>query len=302
MQKIDYGDINKFLVSIGILLIGLAILTPYLYLKEDFGLYMEYSQIEKLPPPIQELIYSKQDKIIIIQKFILWISLGFLAFGLIFFITGLVRWFKHQSKLDNKFDKEVLKLDLEISSLTPEETEQKTIKEINEIEYDQQLRPKASIITTSNKQNYLNNYMNIENIIIKVFETYNSKYYDVLSQQRLGNKFEIDILIKSKNENLSDSIVEIKYFRKHISSTIIQQTLQRLNTVISYYNQATKKEAIPALILVYSKEAVSLEKIVKYQNLINDYSKSIPDLNRLKVEFIEDSQLDSLNVKRILEE
>lgn len=56
MQKIDYGDINKFLVSIGLVLIALAVLTPYLYLKEDFGLYIEQSKIDQMQEPIKELI------------------------------------------------------------------------------------------------------------------------------------------------------------------------------------------------------------------------------------------------------
>ncbi|MDY7397011.1 hypothetical protein UMM65_17330 [Aureibaculum sp. 2210JD6-5] len=299
MQKIDYGDINKFLVSIGLILIGLAVLVPYLYLKEDLGLYLERSQIDKLQEPIKELITSKQNQVIKIQKFIPWISLSFLLLGLTSSIIGLVRWFKRQSKLDEKFDKEIQKLDLEIDSLTPEEKRQKAIKEVNEIEKEEQLEPEIPTTTDSRNQVYLN-YMNVENNIIKVFEQYISPNFDILSQQRLGNRFEIDILLKAKTKKLSDRIVEIKYFRKQLPFSIVEKSLQQLNTYISYYKQAANKQVVPVLLLVYKKEAVSSERIVQYQSRIIDYSQKIPNLNRLKVEFIEESQIEKFNVQRIL--
>lgn len=72
MQKIDYGDINKFLVSIGLVLICLAILTPYFYLKEDFGIYIGQEDIKKFEEPIQKIITGKQEHVMRIQKFLPW--------------------------------------------------------------------------------------------------------------------------------------------------------------------------------------------------------------------------------------
>src|SRR5690606_30114121 len=234
------------------------LLVPYLYLKEDFGLYLEQSQVDKLQESIKELITSKQNQVVKIQKIIPWISLTFFLLGLTSSIIGLVRWFQRKSKLNEKFDKEIQKLDLEIDSLTPEEKRQKVIKEINEIEKEEQLEPEISIKTTPVNQAYLN-YMNVENNIIKVFETYNSQNFEILSQQRLGNRFEIDILLKAKNKKFSDRIVDIKYFRKQLPFSIIEKSLQELNTYISYYRQVANKQVVPVLILVYKKETVSSE-------------------------------------------
>lgn len=36
MEKLDYSDINKFLASLGVVIIGVGIILPYFYLKEDF--------------------------------------------------------------------------------------------------------------------------------------------------------------------------------------------------------------------------------------------------------------------------
>ena len=133
MKKIEYGDVNKFLVSIGIVLVTLAILAPYLFLKEDFGLYLEQEKLMKLQDPIKALIKDKQNKIILIQEYLPLISLTLLGLGALSIIVGLFRWFRRQSKIDEKFDKEIVKLDLEVTALRPEEIKRKAEDEIQPI-------------------------------------------------------------------------------------------------------------------------------------------------------------------------
>jgi hypothetical protein len=81
MEKIDFGDVNKFLVSIGLFLISLSIAFPYFYLKEDFGLTIESSVIEKYSPELQEFIKTKQNYAINIQSIIPWASIIFFLVG-----------------------------------------------------------------------------------------------------------------------------------------------------------------------------------------------------------------------------
>ncbi len=300
MQKIDYGDINKFLVSIGLVLIGLAILTPYFYLKEDFGLYIEQEAIEKFQEPIQKIITSKQEHVIRIQKYIPWTSFGLLILGLISSIIGLVRWFKRQAKHDEKFDKEIQRLDLELESLTTEEKEEKAKKEVHEIELEEEALPVSTTRTATTKGTAYLDYIKIEKNITRVFENYKSPNFEILSQQRLGNKFEIDLLLKAKPKKYSDRIVEIKYFRSQLPLSIIFKTLHQLNTYISYYKNAAKKQVIPVLLIIYNKYVIDSKQILKCKDRIKDYSQDIPNLNRLKVEFIPENEIEKFDVQRIL--
>lgn len=300
MQKIDYGDINKFLVSIGLVLIALAVLTPYLYLKEDFGLYIEQSKIDQMQEPIKELITEKQNQVIKFQIFIPWVSLSFFLLGLTSTIIGLVRWFKRQSKIDEKFDKELQKLDLEITSLTPEEKEEKAKQEVEEIESVEQQVTSSPVVKPSTHSDYVKAYMQIEKGITEVFENYKSPNFDVLSQQRIGNRYEIDILLQAKTKRFLDRIVEIKYFRNRLSLKIIRDTISRINTQISYYNQASNRRVVPVLLIVYSKETTTADDILKFQNRIIDESQDIPNLNRLKIDFIEENEIKKFDVRRII--
>lgn len=300
MQKIDYSDINKFLVSVGLVLIALAVLTPYLYLKEDFGLYIEQAKIDQMQETIKELITEKQSQVIKFQGFIPWFSLSFFLLGLTSTIIGLVRWFKRQSKIYEKFDKELQKLDLEITSLTPEEKEVKAKQEVEEIEsVEKQVTP-SPVFKPSTHSEYVKTYMQIEKGLIEVFENYKSPNFDVLSQQRIGNRYEIDILLQAKTKRFLDRIVEIKYFRNRLSLKIIRDTIYRLNTQISYYNQASNRRVVPVLLIVYSKDTTTAEDILKFQNRIIDESQDIPNLDRLKVEFIEENEIKKFDVRRII--
>ena len=299
MQKIDYGDINKFLVSIGLVLIALAVLTPYLYLKEDFGLYIEQSKIDQMQEPIKELITEKQNQVIKFQTFIPWVSLSFFLLGLTSTIIGLVRWFKKKKKIDEKFDKELQKLDLEITSLTPEEKEEKAKQEVEEIESVEQ-QVATSPVVKSSHSDYVKVYMQIEKGLTEVFENFKSPNFDVLSQQRIGNRYEIDILLQAKTKRFLDRIVEIKYFKNRLSLKIIRDTIYRLNTQISYYNQASNRRVVPVLLIVYSKDTTTAEDILRFQNRITDESQDIPNLDRLKIEFIEENEIKNFDVRRII--
>lgn len=299
MEKIEYGDINKFLVSIGIVLIGLSILTPYLYLKEDFGLYIETSKFNQFQEPVKELILSKQVQVTQIQNLIPCISKVLFGIGLISFAIGLIRWFKRQVKLDEKIDNELVKLKLEIDALTPQEKEEKVKQEVSEIENIAQV-PKDNNASNSPHSEYVQNYLQIEKSLSDVFINYNSPNFDILPQQKIGKKYEIDILVKAKSTRYLDRIVEIKYFKNQMPIQIIREIINRLNTLISYYNEASNRKAIPVLLIVYDKKNISKEIIQKFLFRINYEFQGIPNLARLNIDFIEESEISSYKVQRIL--
>src|SRR5690349_20499924 len=102
MEKIQYGDVSRFLVSIGLVLILLSFALPYFYLTSDFGLYIEESKINQFTLPIQKIICDKQVLLVQIQHLIPGTSIALFITGLVGLIIGLIRWFKRQASLDKK--------------------------------------------------------------------------------------------------------------------------------------------------------------------------------------------------------
>lgn len=70
MQKIEYGDLYKFLVSVGVILIGFAVLIPYFYLKEDFGLCVPQSDMARFEPEVRQIIRTKQQLLLRVQNYV----------------------------------------------------------------------------------------------------------------------------------------------------------------------------------------------------------------------------------------
>lgn len=295
MQKIEYGDINKFLVSIGLVLLGLAILSPYLYLTQDFGIYIEKEQFMKLQKPVQEIITDKQNKVQTLQSLFYWIP-GILSIsGLTCLIIGLSRWIKRQAKIDEKFDKEIAKLTIEIESLSQEEREEKAKEEVREIE-----KVNKSDSTLSSNQITFQKYIAVEEAVTSVFKNYKSRNFDVLAQQKLGNKYSIDIFLRAKSPEFADRIVEIKYFKNKISYSIITSTLEQLSLLLKYYKGMTHKPVVPVLIIVYHSSEVKQINLLEAETRILSQRMNFPNLKRLKTVFIEENEIDKFKVQRIL--
>jgi len=207
MEKIDYGDINKFLVSTGLVLISLSLVLPYLYLREDFGLYITTDQIDKLNETVKQLVLARQNQVIIIQKIIPWLCSLLFCLGITSSTIGLKRWFKRQMQIDKKYDLDIQKLLLEIQSLTPDEQVSKAKNEVQAIELEQMVDTASENITSPEIQHSPNaylKYLKVEKDITQVFRNFRSPNFEIYDQQKLGNRYELDLLLKATNKKYSD--------------------------------------------------------------------------------------------------
>lgn len=299
MQKIEFGDINRFFVSIGLFLIGFALIIPYFYLKEDFGLYLNPDKLAKFDIKIIEIIQTKTYQVALIQKIIPWLSVLLLILGMTISGIGIKRWLKRQIKLDEKLDNEVAKLKLEVKASTPKERIFNAKKATAESEIAEQLESGVVTIENSKTNGYLN-YMKIEDKFFNYFKAQKNPNFDVLQQAKIGNRFFVDILLKANTSKFSDRIIEIKYFQNQLPLSAIQDYITKLATYISYYKQNTSKRVIPILLIVYKSESLGKARVAEYKRRIIENSKGIPELKRLKVELILESEMDKFDIKKLL--
>lgn len=299
MQKIEFGDINRFFVSTGLFLIGFALIIPYFYLKEDFGLYINEEDLAKFDIEIINIIQTKRTQVALLQKIIPWLSLGLTVSGIAISGIGIKRWLKRQVKLDEKLENEVEKLKLEVKASTPEERIVNAKKETAETNIAEQLESSGEIIQTPQTKGYLN-YMAIEDKIFNHFKSLKSPNFELIQQPKIGNRFFVDILLKANTSKFSDRIIEIKYFQNQLPLSAIQDSISKLSTYISYYKQNTNKRVIPILLIVYKSETLGKVRIAEYKRKILENAKGIPELQRLKVELILESEIDKFDIKKLL--
>lgn len=299
MQKIEFGDINRFFVSIGLFLIGFALIIPYFYLKEDFGLYLKEEDVAKFDEQIVEIIRAKRNQVACLQKIIPFVSLTLIIGGIVFCFIGIKRWLKRQVKLDEKLDNEVAKSKLDLKDSTPEERVVNAKKETAETEIAEQLESGAEKPQNLKTEGYLS-YMAIEDKFFNYFKSVKNSNFDIFQQPKIGNRFFVDILLRAKTNKYSDRIIEIKYFKNQLPLSSIEDSITKLATYISYYKENTNKRVIPILLIVYSSEKLDKAKVFLYKKKIIEYSQGIPELDRIKVEIIQESKMNEFDIKQLL--
>jgi|GEM_PF-2757102 hypothetical protein len=305
MEKVQYGDVNRFLVSIGLILIILSLLLPFFYLQEDFGLYLEQETIDAFNPIVKESIEQKLNIVTEIQNNLLCVSIFILLLGTTFFVIGLLNWIKRQKKTDEKEDLETEKLRLEIDKLTPEERREKAEDEVTTNEYNEYKEEQKHVNSTQKevKETVINNYLAVEEKLIQVFRNYKSKNFHIFDNVRIADRYPIDILLEAKERGFSDRIVEVKYANKYISKSVLDSAIKQLSQYSRFYTKFYSKNVVPVLLFVYSDKAEVKEsdlELLRYRiRSFSDMSAS-KTMKRLQVYFIKESDIDKFDVKSIL--
>jgi hypothetical protein len=73
-MKFEFGDLYKFVVSLGVVLISLSVLAPWLFLKEPFDLFKTDAELKAVTEVARAAILSRQESVAFILKFIPWFS------------------------------------------------------------------------------------------------------------------------------------------------------------------------------------------------------------------------------------
>lgn len=296
-NKLEFSDINRYFVSVGTILIALAFLLPYFYLKENFGIIISNSDYQSYTEISKSIVDNKQNNILFFQNILLYVSAILLFAGIIFTIIGIIRWNKRQSKIDQKFDKELEKLEIEIKQLTPEEKEEKIREEIQNATESE----KAQNTNTNSSSEYRNIrtlYENAERIIIEKIKSNISirNLYDILTEIKINNKY-IDILLKGKE---NDIIIDVKFLNRNLSLINTRSFSQNLDYVIEFYKKSTKRQTIGKLLIVYNDKEIGIEQLNRtIERATNDnYQKNF--LNTIEVIYIKNSELENLDIKNII--
>ena len=261
MQKIEYGDLYKFLVSVGVILIGFAVLIPYFYLKEDFGLCVPQSDMARFEPEVRQIIRTKQQLLLRVQNYVPYLSLAMFATGILSVAAGLYKWSRRQRQADAKFDLEVKRLDLQIRALSPEETKEKIAREVDEITRQEPSGAKkpdkpSGPVQAGERARYISEYYDVERAVIESFEKRLSdrKEYEIKPQTEIGDRLHLDMLLLSRDNGLrSDKIIEIKYFRNGLNGKYVFDIVRQMNTCLCRYRGLTGRRAAPVLRIVHNR-------------------------------------------------
>ena len=289
MEKIEYSDLNKFLVSVGVALMTISILIIWLFFREPFDLLIQKDNLENLTEVAKSIIITRQGRVSQLLCFIPWVSLFLFLLGLASLIIGLVRWWKKQHIIDERDLLTNKKLKKELEKLSEQEIVVKA-----ETEYQETVDEPAITTTTTEttkKEEFVKSYLQVEQIISDKIKLFFSDKYRVLNNYRL-KQFEYDIILNAPLLNDRDIIIEIKYYPDGAMSQYIRETLIRLEIAKKYYQGTMQKDVKPILIIVLPEDKYNLSEIEKLKE-IPEQLRHIK-LDNLSLRFIQEDKLNDL--------
>ena len=290
MEKIEYSDLNKFLVSVGVALMTISILIIWLFFREPFDLLLEQKTIDNLTETAKTIILTRQGQVSYFLCIIPWVALILFLLGLTSLIIGLIRWLKKQRLLDERDELTNKKLQKELEKLSEKEVVDKAETEYKQT-VDEQAQPAESKTETSDKEQFVKSYLQVEQTISDKLKLFFSDKYRVLTNYRLKH-FEYDIILNAPLKLDTDKLIEIKYYPNGVTSQYIRETLIRMEIAKGFYQETMQKPVKPVLIIVLPENKYNLIEIAKLKETTKQL-KHIK-LDNLSLHFISQNKLNDL--------
>lgn len=263
MNKIVFSDLYKFLTSLGLILIGIALLLPWFINQNSTLILLDEEKINNLTPVAKRIIMHQQNYLHLFSDYLIPIAMLLILLGIVLLIIGICSWRKRQSWLD-EIEKEELKAK-QMQNLSMQEREKDKEKEIFDLSQNTDIEP-------DKKQSVIKKYIAVEDSIFEKISIYYSKNYLAKSNIRIRN-YEYDIILESRYNinNREDFIFEVKYYSGNISYEKLLDACKKLLLSTNQYEDSLKRKSTPILIIIYS-ELKNEEQLTLFKNKLREFA------------------------------
>jgi len=249
MTNIEYSDFYKFLSSLGLVLISLALLLPWLFLREPFDISISASDLANLTPAAQSIINVRQETALWFLQNIKWVSALLSISGIAFLSTGITLWVRKQQKLDQRDDVELAIKKLELEKMTPTQILEKAVREIQEVNTDEKEEKPSPVVLVSKP---LQDYLRIENLIInKLTQCFGQD--SVLPNSRIKDTA-YDVILFSGSSQRNDVLFEIKVSMARFDRSRIYGAIHQVSAGLEDYQKTTQRKAVGIVLLLLSSK------------------------------------------------
>lgn len=293
-MKFEFGDLYKFIVSLGVVIISLAILAPWFFLKEPFDLFKTKDELEAVTDVAKIAIHSRQKTVSFILSFIPWFSsIGALVGGG-FICFGLKNWRGNQLLLD-----EQTKLEVEIKKQSLRDATKDEIDDKESEEYA--LQPADEKEPVANEQafiSFIGHYSQTEKIVFNKLSNMFGKKYNIYHNRMVAG-IELDILMEGKSMFTKDYLIEVKYIRKGFNYGWLKESFLKHLYAKNIYSQVTNRIPNTLFLIIMDQEAMQNQKHVKLINRVQE--EKLGRQGKDKIAVISKSELMSIESDNLQE-
>lgn len=129
MPRLEFGQLYKFVVSLGFVLMAAAFVGPWAILRDQGALLISETELEGLTPQARAVLEAKQGHAQRIVEWYPWAALVLFVLGAVVSAWGLWRWWDRQKVADERENVGLAAEKRQLEPLTPEETERRLDEE-----------------------------------------------------------------------------------------------------------------------------------------------------------------------------
>lgn len=285
MNKLEYDNLHKFYVSIGVACIILPFVILFFLLKGEVQIISaeEYSHLSRYS--YEMLAFRERILNFINNKYVISVLIIILFLliitGVFLLIKGLKGWTKTQKEYDTILKMNRIEQELNIKKLNATEILEKTVNEVNEDNH-----PKSN--NNHNIQESLSRYMFLESAYLERCLPASFKKQHFIERNVRVDHNEFDAIAIDKN-GFIDSIFEIKCNTVPLPSEHLKCLIQRLLENAEQY--AKKRNRIVKCVLVF----ISNEKTINYTKIQIEGLANQSDFHNmfqnLQIQYIDENEL-----------
>jgi hypothetical protein len=240
MEKPDFSSFYKFIVSIGLILVGFALILPWLFLKEPFNTDLKQTEIAEFTAVAQEIITIRQATGLWLLNHTVLFSVLAAVLGSVCVGLGLVFWHKRQRILDQKEDVELAKLRLEIQPMTAAQVSEKALDDLG--------IDRASPNMERSLAMHLKLLEDVREKAVRSRELL-ERYSLITNRQIQENRY--DLIFRAKHRSAPDILLEIRNTDQKVKTEWMKKVIGKTILAKQHYVINTGREG-QAIILVFA--------------------------------------------------
>lgn len=298
MPNFEYENFYKFIVSLGIGLIAIALLLFGFFLTHPFDLLQKEIDIQSLTQFAQTIIQLRQMAAGVLITLSPVFTCCFGSIGVVISSTGSWVWWRKTQKAQD----EQLELQLERirRELTPASEIDKQNKRKDEAIEELQLKAlehfNKSLEYSTDVGDHVTKAISIEQKIISLFRQCLGSSHEVLANQRLGNAY-FDLTLLAKDPFAKSYVVEMKYIRGKISYNWLRDNALRLSNLIRLFQIEANQAPIPVLLVIAPGSILSTTNSANLLSLIEQ--ERIFRKGKSRIIFLVEEEIDTLTCNQL---
>jgi hypothetical protein len=257
MEKVEYGDLNRFFVSLGLAVIAGSIGALWLFLKEPFDLGRTVDQLSKLTPVAREIILQRQEITAATLRLLPYIAASSFVLGVLLIGLGVWRWIPSHRVQEQLQETELERQKKELEKLNRDSRSLSPVELVKEVEANVILsrsladtKSEAHLVGNTREFNSdVSSYLHVEKTLLDTLGRHLPGTFELIPEQAVG-PYRIDAFIRSRSDPTRSYVVEIKYLRSDSEVRLLKGAIQTASNLANWLKQSDYGRHVPLVIAV----------------------------------------------------